>query len=502
MEAIYNFKNSITMKEHRTELISHWIVSSLLLMLIFLLQARQYNLSAQATAKPRSPTGLYLRAPDTIPGTLPEMRDPSYWISRIKDPDAVVMTFEQIEARNRDYQQRMLNLTRLDSNLQKQITQELASRPGLLPTIPDLSTKSPAEISALVSDMINREIGFLTRRRMGNILGIQYSDQEINSIVDELGLERVPGQIRVQTGITVADCRLRIVPSLRYEYVGYTGLAAWDMWNFDIIPIGSMVQILHISKTGRFLFVLSERGLGWINSEEAALCSKVEYDRFHSSGSFVICTGDMVPYYSEATCTYVSGWFRMGDRLPFGEGNPRLIKVPTRQVDGKLLVQDAWLKSDADVSIGYLPYTRENIVQQTFKLQDNIYDWTGGWYGRDHATQLRDIFSVFGFKLPAMGGLQSAYNAKSVFIHPADGMEKQYNAILTKEPFLTILICSSGHGNLYLGDYNGLPIVFDTHGYRYNDKDGNELIIRRANVGTILFPDYFVKQSFTFVDMN
>jgi hypothetical protein len=475
--------------------------SLIMLGLLFLVMVGQSNMYAQAPNRPRSPTGLYLRAPDTIPGTLPEMRDPLFWIARMKNPDAVVLTLPQIEARNKDYQQRMKNLAGLDTNLRKQITRELESRPGLMTSIPDLSSMNQAEITAMVSEMIGREIQFLTRRRMGNILGIQYSDQEVKAIVDELEFKSGTN-INVRTGITVSDSRLRIIPSMKYEYVGYTGLAAWDMWNFDIVPIGSLVHILHVSKSGRFLFVFTEKGMGWIDSEEAALCSKSEYDKFMNTKNFVVCTGDRVPYYSDANCTYVSGWFRMGDRLPIKDNNTRLLQVPTRQMNGNFLIQDAWLKPDADVSKGFLPYTRRNVVNQTFKLQDNIYDWTGGWYGRDHATMLRDIFSVFGFKLPAMGGLLSAYNAKSIFIYPGEGMEVQNKAILATDPFLTILICSSGHSNLYLGNHNGMPIVFDTHGYRYNDKDGNELLIRRANVGTILFPDYFVKQAFTFVDMK
>jgi hypothetical protein len=276
----------------------------------------------------------------------------------------------------------------------------------------------------------------------------------------------------------------------------------WDMWNLDIVPIGSPVQILHTSKTGGFLFVLSEKGYGWINSEEVAFSSKVEIDNFNNARDFIICTGDKVPYYSDSNCTYVSGWFRMGDRLPVKDNNLRLIQVPTRQMNGKFLVQDAWLKPDADIHKGYLPFSRKNVVVEAFKFLDNIYDWTGGWYGRDHATALRDIFTVFGFKFPSMGGLLSAYSNKSRFVYPKEGKDGQYKAILSNEPFLTLQVCSSGHSQLYLGNYNGVPIVFDTHGYRYTDKNGNELVIRRCNVGTVSLPDYFLKQNVTFVELK
>jgi hypothetical protein len=274
------------------------------------------------------------------------------------------------------------------------------------------------------------------------------------------------------------------------------------MWNYDIVPIGSPVQILHTSKTGGSIFVLTDKGFGWINSEEVALCSNDDIDKFNNSKNYIICTGDRVPYYSDSNCTYVSGRFRMGDRLPIKGNDQRLIQIPTRQVNGKFLIQEAWLLSDADINRGYLPYTRKNVVIQAFKLLDNLYDWTGAWYGRDHATTLRDIFSCFGFKFPSNGVLLSAYNDQKRIVYPEEGKEAQLNAISGNEPFLTIQICSSGHSQLYLGNYKGVPIVFDTHGYSYTDKNGNELVIRRCNVGTLSLPDYFLKQNITFVELK
>lgn len=492
----------MAMKLQKVKIITETSLSSFMVPLLLFVMVSQDRLYAQAANRQRSPTSLNLRAPDTIPGTLPEMREPSFWISRMKNPDKVVLTLAEIQTRNKDYFQRMNNFNQLDSNLQKQINQELASRPGLLAFIPDLNSKTPSELSALAKEMIDKEIKFLTRRRAGNILGIQYSDQEVKAIEDELAVTKIGNQIKIQSGITVGDTRLRIIPSIRPEYIGNTGFAGWDMWNLDIIPVGSPVHILHLSKTRGFLFVLSDKGYGWINSEEVALCSKEETNNFNNAKEFIICTGDRVPYYTDSNCTYVSGWFRMGDLLPAKPNNPRMIQIPTRQMNGKLLIQDVWLMVDADIHRGYLPYTPKNVVLQAFKLLDNIYDWTGGWYGRDHATQLRDIFSVFGFKFPSMGGMLSAYSYKPRFIFPNEGKEAQYKAVLSNEPFLTLQICSSGHSQLYLGDYNGVPILFDTHGYRYTDKSGDDLVIRRTNVGTISFPDYFLKQSFTFVELK
>lgn len=459
------------------------------------------GLNGQNTAKQRSPTGLYLRAPDVIPGTIAEMRDPAYWIQKMQEPDKVILTVEEIEKKNRDFLERMNDPGKLSSNLGKRISQELASRPGLMTSVPDPGRMKPDELKGLISSTVSDEIKFLTGRRYGNILGIEYSPAEIKAIVEEISYNQSISQQDFRDGITVRDCRLCIIPSLREEYKGFTGLAGWDMWNFDVLPVACPVSVLHISKSGAFFLVLTARGIGWVRSEDIALARKEGIEGFVGYKDFIICTGDRVPFYSDRSCSYVSGWMRMGDRLPATDSENRMIQIPVRNTNGTLAIQEAWLKPDADVHRGYLPFTTKNVAVQVFKLQDNIYDWTGGWSGRDHATQLRDIFSVFGFRLPSMGGMLTAFSSSPRILDPKEGQEAQYKAILAGKPFLTIQICNSGHSQLFLGDNNGVPVVFDTHGYRYNDSEGNELVIRRANVGTVLFPDYFLRQEISFVDL-
>jgi len=40
------------------------------------------------------------RAPDVLPGTIPDMRNPSYWIARMDDPDGIILTLPEIKRMN------------------------------------------------------------------------------------------------------------------------------------------------------------------------------------------------------------------------------------------------------------------------------------------------------------------------------------------------------------------------------------------------------------------
>lgn len=446
---------------------------------------------------------LYLRSPDVLPGVLPEMRNTAYWVNRMKQPDERLLTPAEIERMNARFRDKMSHLDALDSATAQHIRREMSSWPGLVATMPDLSASTPAELSAMVGQEVDKEIQYLRRRPFGDRLGIAYSPSELDATEAELARNAIDPAKERATGVLVETARLRVIPAIRPEYMGLTGVgkSRWDMWNLDILPIGSAVQVLHRSKSGGFLFVLSARGFGWVESENVALGSKAAISKFTDATPFLIATGDQVPFYSSSDCKYVSGWLRMGDRLPRGD-NDRRISVPVRRTNGELAVEQAWLAPDADVHAGYLPCTRKNVVVQAFKMLDNIYDWTGAWFGRNDTTVMRDIFGTFGFDLPSNGVLMSLYGDKIETLATALDRKEKVARFAAHEPFITIDTSSSGHSQLYLGQQDGQVFVFDTNGYGYPDEKGETLEVRRWEVGTIDLPNYMLRQDLTLTELR
>ena len=81
------------------------------------------------------------------------------------------------------------------------------------------------------------------------------------------------------------------------------------------------------------------------------------------------------------------------------------------------------------------------------------------------------------------------------------GKEYYYKNILKNEPFVSIQSCG-GHCQLLLGDYKGEPIVFDQHGYGYQDEKGKWLEVRRCNIGDLRLPRYFLTRDVTFLELK
>jgi len=447
---------------------------------------------------------LYNRAPDVLPGTIPEMRDPEFWIARMGKPDEVVLSPEVIQQMNENYKRKVSSPDPFRGVSKERMPKLAHWWPGFEMVIPDLSTFTPKEVADTVRVKIQREIDFLRGRPYGNALAVEYADWEIDKFVGEMALDLVGNSIEIKHGIAVTTARLRNIPSFFPMQVGLweNGKTRWDLFSISILKIAKPVTILHSSRSGEYLFVLCGEGYGWVRSVDIAMGTRERVDQFANPENFVVCTDNRVMFYSDESCEYASGYFRMGDRLPLTEdNNTRKISVPVRTSYGALIAGRVWLAEDADVSVGWLPYTRRNIVTTAFKLLDEPFDWTGAWFGRNAEAPYRDIFACFGFELPFHGNLFTHFgNTERVAFPPtgkgADTIKKSagntikvdyeavkdmYNKILENEPFLTIqTIGGSGHSQLLLGEYEGEPYVFDCHGYGYTGEDGTEYEIRRC----------------------
>ncbi len=447
---------------------------------------------------------LYLRAPDVLPGTLPEMRTTEYWFQKMSKPDEVILSPAEIERMNQAYETFIRTPNPFQGEQKERVPNLSYWWPGHVNYVPDLKTMPPKAIADTARAKIRIEINYMRGKPFGNAQALEYRPADLDRFEREMALEKVPDAITPKSAIAVRCARLRNVPSFYPMEQGVTenGKTRWDQWNISIVKIGMPVTALHSSHTGEYQFILCEEGYGWIRSEDIAFGSEKAIQDFAKAHDFVVCTGDRVQFYGDESCTAAAGFFRMGDCLPLeSKSNPRRIKVPMRKINGDFYTETAWLAKDSETHVGWLPYTRRNVVTAAFRLLDNHYDWTGAWFGRQHETTYRDIFAVFGFRLPWHGGLFTFFGKNTEVMRSNIGKENQYKEILRHEPFITIQSCG-GHAQLLLGEYNGMPIVFDQHGYGYKDESGKELEIRRCCIGDMRQPSYFLTRNVTFLELK
>ncbi|MHB9028645.1 MAG: SH3 domain-containing protein, partial [Candidatus Latescibacterota bacterium] len=422
------------------------------------------------------------RAPDVYPGTLPAMRTPEYWINRMPKPDEVLLPPAEIARRNATFQMFLKRPDPFQGIPADRRPALMSWWPGFLPFPPDMQAMTPEARSDSVQSLISAQIKYLRVGSFANVTGVRYSARDLDRFEREMARDIVPREITIRQGMIVHPSRLRVIPSFLPQEQGICDSSLsvsgktiritvhWDTWNNGVLKIGSPVHVLHTSRTGEFFFVTSGPRYGWTRAKNLAFASEREIREFSEPADFVVCTGNRVPLYADPSCRAASGWFMLGDRLPLADkSNPRKVKIPVRRGDGALFAGTAWLAEDAAVHAGWLPYTRRNVVRTAFKLLDSPYDWSGGWFGRDHITIYRDIFSVFGFDLPWHDGLFTFYGQNRDRVEPGIGRDRQFREVLSHEPFITVMSCN-GHAKLFFGDHNGAPVVFAHYGHGYVDE--------------------------------
>ena len=113
-----------------------------------------------------------------------------------------------------------------------------------------------------------------------------------------------------------------------------------------------------------------------------------------------------------------------------------------------------YIRKEADVSVGFLPYTARNVYQQLFKLEGTPYGWGDLFDGRDCSRLVMDVFSTFGFTMPRNSSRQAAFNLAGR--KDTKGLsEKDRISILRNLGNRPALLYMPGHIMIHLGVIDG-----------------------------------------------
>jgi hypothetical protein len=282
-------------------------------------------------------------------------------------------------------------------------------------------------------------------------------------------------------GLTIKKISIRSFPT---EEAVYSNLKDIQLNNFDRFQETGCwpfepVLILHESLDKLWFFVKTYNYIGWTKACNIAISEdKNQVFKYDSCESFVIVTG------KEAALSYekcssesksnltsdskieseIISEFILGmgtklcliDCLEVHSSEQFIVKIPARGVEGKLIFKKAYLKKNENISVGYLPYTRFNIINQAFKYLDITYDWGDKYYGKDCSSFILTIFRCFGFYLPRNADQQEKSfidNSNSIVFDDGDTIKERYKKMDGLLPGAALFM--KGHVMLYLGKHMG-----------------------------------------------
>lgn len=301
-----------------------------------------------------------------------------------------------------------------------------------------------------------------------------------DKLVYNTNLDDIKDMVPLKFGMSIQKISIRSFPD---ENAVFSSIEHSKLNNFDRFqetgcgPCEPLL-ILHESRDKKWYFVKCYNYIGWTKASGIALAKDIEqiFD-YMGQRNFLIVTGKNVTLdIDEASSSSITIICGMGTRLCLeNTGNcvyekMYTVKYPTRDADGMLSFKRAFIAKDKDVSEGYLPYSRYNIINQALKLLDTPYDWGDKFLGKDCSSFIMTIFRCFGFLLPRNADEQEhsfSSPENSITFFKNDTLEDRHTKLDKLQPGTALF--RDGHVMMYLGKHENTHYMihnFSQYGYK------------------------------------
>ncbi|WP_285764049.1 SH3 domain-containing protein [Biformimicrobium ophioploci] len=399
-----------------------------------------------------------------VVGVKEPMLGPGYWLSKL-DANArseILLTSEQIAGFNRDAVEQtgyLVDLQALPARLTSQ---------SLVEKIESLSR--PASADRFYAD------------------GSQVTEGDYRRYAAALNLDSLKKKavtIEPKYGMVVARTIMRSYPTEDRIFKKDLDLDLDRFQETGLFP-GQELVIYHESADGEWYFAQSYNYAAWVQKKDVAVGSREQVFGFHSDKEFLVVTGDRVfTTFTPEEPRVSQQQLDMGVRLPLvpryeapaalhGQNTyaSYIVEMPVRNKDGSLEFSRALIARSRDVNIGYLPFTRENLIRQSFKFLGERYGWGHDYNGRDCTGFVGEVYKTFGMLMPRNSGQQgSSDSGRNVRFGNAASLQDKKAAFASID--VGDLIYIPGHVMMYLGDVEGKPfIIHDVNGLAYYDAKG------------------------------
>lgn len=159
-----------------------------------------------------------------------------------------------------------------------------------------------------------------------------------------------------------------------------------------------------------------------------------------------------------------------------------MVYLPVRRADGSYEKQMALIPETAQVSVGYLPLTEENIAMVVLNSLGDTYGWGGMMDVEDCSGMVRTVYSCFGVTIGRNGNWQWNSNLEKIDLSNTSLEEKRL--VLDRLP-LGSALCFPGHEMIYLGKVNGKYYVVSTASSMLSPATGKRLRTRDVMINTL-----------------
>lgn len=296
-----------------------------------------------------------------------------------------------------------------------------------------------------------------------DINGIEIKDEWYINIFENIGISALEEYNDLRYGVTNKRTVLRTFPTHLSSYNTKGDIGFDRLLETAIYPLEPVV-IYWESIDGQWIFGSIYNYTGWIPKKDIAIGIKEEIFDIINKDEFLIVISPQV--------IIEDILFDMGVRIPIEEvrENSYSIYIP---VEGKEQVYKiVEITKSKDYNLGYLPYTKENVLKQAFKFYGEPYGWGGMNNSRDCSGLIMDVHRVFGLKLPRNSGQQALNPLGISYDFNENDLQARLKILDTIEVGTALFM--PGHAMIYIGKDNGQHYMIHQYVGHY-EKRGNKL---------------------------
>lgn len=394
-----------------------------------------------------------------VPGVQAAMLDSGYWVARLRAPDALVMAPADIAAQNARVLGTDPTMYRLDA-------------------LPDELPRE--QVRGWIEGMSRRP---QSARYDGS--GTLVAADALDAMVANLDLDALAATQPTRFGLVVHRASLRTFPS-GLRVFNRAGDHDIDRFQESALFPGTPVAIVHRSRDGAWLFVVSPRYGAWIAADAIAEGTRAQvFDYVARAAGGRVVTGAKVHTVQSIEAPRVSELqLDMGVRLPLLPMPPDaqvngehpytswIVELPVREPDGRLAFSPALVQRNLDTAPAVLPLTRAHLARQAFKFLGERYGWGHDYNGRDCSGFVSEVYQSMGVLLPRNTSDQSVSPALRRTALGKDATAAQRRAAVQTLD-VGDLIYIPGHVMMMLGRVDGHPyVIHDTSGGSLADGHG------------------------------
>ncbi|MDR3076914.1 MAG: SH3 domain-containing protein [Synergistaceae bacterium] len=281
-------------------------------------------------------------------------------------------------------------------------------------------------------------------------------------------------------GVALNPADVRVFPHEKPLYesqasaAGANGRLKLDVLQNSVVRPGEPLAVYNASGDSNWLFVATGTVVGWVKASSVSLVDDDFMDMFVFSEKSVTVR-DNVRVTGEGGKFLFS--LKMGTVLPM-DGDELLL--PMRGKNG-LAAVTRYRPPEGVAAPFPVRFTPRNAASAIEQMMGEPYGWGGASGFRDCSAMTRDYFSLFGVWIPRNSGDQSITGAR-ISLKNTPSEERSGVIVSQAVPFAT-LIHMPGHIMLYIGVYDGEPVVFhNTWGVRAG---AGRAVVGRAVVSSL-----------------